>query len=131
MFDFPIPLMELRAYLRHCVYFNSVKQLNKSSQIVLFFYLVIYSSVKYVLFLSPFCMLSMRKAIALSLFTILVAEIKLLQRQLFCKAVKEECCPRSKTAGAIGIERWKNDCRGNNAAVSILELLGGTSDANF
>lgn len=68
--------MEFRAYPRHCSYFNNVKQLKKSSQIKLSFHLVIYSTVKYVLFLSPFCMLSARKATALSVFTILVAEIR-------------------------------------------------------
>lgn len=65
----------------------NVKQFKKYSQIMLSFHLVIHASVKYVLFLNPFCRLSIKKAIALSLFTILAAEIRLVQRQLFYKAV--------------------------------------------
>lgn len=64
-------------------------------------------------------MLSMRKANALSLFTILAGEIRLVQRQLCYKAVREECCLRSKNAGARRVERQKNDCLDNHAAISL------------
>lgn len=60
-------------------------------------------------------MLGVEKVITLSLFTILAAAIRLVHRQLIAGRLSE----KQKT-GAGRVERSKNDCGSNRAAVSIL-----------
>lgn len=116
--------MDLRVYLRHSVYFNNVKQLKEFSQIKLFFHLAIYSTYQECT-IFKFLLYAKHKEgyCPLTVYNFNSSD-KTSPRQLFCKVVWTERCLRSKNAGALRVEKWKNDCWSNHAAVSMLLLPG-------
>lgn len=94
--------------------FNNVKQLIKkkifTSKVILSFSNV-FSCQTGTIFKSLLCV-RQRKAIALTLLTVLAAEIRPVQRQLLCKAVGGECCLRSRNASALRLGGGRTIARG-------------------
>lgn len=109
--------MELRAYPKHCVSFNNVKQLKKKLHKVV--HLVIYSTVKYTIFKS---LLYVKHEEGYCPFTIYnFSSTDTIPKTALLQGSRKAILLEEQNAHARS-ERWKNVCEGNHAVILILQL---------